>query len=191
MRPEDVAADYRSGVIGVRIRELRTARSMTVTELARAADVSIGLISQVERGISDPSLETLRRIARVLETPLFNLFAENDGERVAVVRKDARMYVRSPRGEITYQRLSSGSGKIEVLEGRLDPGSASSEEPWSHPSEECVVVLTGTLVVEVEGARHALDTGDSASFDSRAPHRYLNETSEPVRFLLSITPPSF
>lgn len=178
-------------MIGVRIRELRTARSMTVTELARAADVSIGLISQVERGISDPSLETLRRIARVLETPLFNLFAEDGGERVALVRRDARMYVRSPRGGITYQRLSSGSGKIEVLEGRLDPGAASSEEPWSHPSEECVVVLTGTLVVEVEGARHELDTGDSASFDSRSPHRYLNETSEPVRFLLAVTPPSY
>lgn len=164
---------------------------MTVTELARAAGVSVGLISQVERGISDPSLETLRRIAMALDVPLFGLFAEADGGRVAVVRKDARMFVRSPHGGITYQRLSAGTGKIEVLEGLLEPGAASSEEPWSHPSEECVVVLTGRLVAEVDGARHELRAGDSATFDSRSPHRYLNETAKPVRFLLSITPPSY
>lgn len=164
---------------------------MTVTELARAAEVSVGLISQVERGISDPSLETLRRIARVLDTPLFSLFAEADRERVAVVRKDARMFVRSPHGGLTYQRLSAGAGKVEVLEGQLAPGAASSEEPWSHPSDECVVVLAGRLVVEVEGARYELDAGDSASFDSRAPHRYRNEAGEPVRFLLAVTPPSY
>nr|WP_042181488.1 cupin domain-containing protein [Kibdelosporangium sp. MJ126-NF4]CEL13134.1 transcriptional regulator, XRE family [Kibdelosporangium sp. MJ126-NF4]CTQ98823.1 transcriptional regulator, XRE family [Kibdelosporangium sp. MJ126-NF4] len=178
-------------MIGERIRELRTGRAMTVTELAKAADVSVGMISQVERGITDPSLETVRRIARVLDTPVFSLFQESDSEPVAVVRKDSRMDIRSPHGEIVYQRVSAGTGRIEVLEGLLEPGAASSETGWSHPSDECVVVLTGRLVVEVDGDRHVLRTGDSATFDSRSPHRYLNETSKPVRFLLAVTPPSY
>ncbi|WP_020667039.1 helix-turn-helix domain-containing protein [Amycolatopsis nigrescens] len=178
-------------MIGERIRDLRTVRSMTVTELAKSAEVSVGLISQVERGITDPSLETLRRIARALDTPLFSLFQEDSGERVAVVRKNARVAVRSPKGGITYHRLSSGSGKVEVLEGRLEPGAASSPQPWSHPSDECVVVLAGRMVLEVDGERHDLGPGDSASFDSRLPHRYRNETAKPARFLLSVTPPSY
>jgi transcriptional regulator with XRE-family HTH domain len=178
-------------MIGERIRELRTARSMTVTELAKAADVSVGMISQVERGITDPSLETVRRIARVLDTPVFNLFQESDPDAVAVVRKDRRMDIRSPHGEIVYQRVSAGVGKIEVLEGLLEPGAVSSETGWSHPSDECVVVLTGRLVVEVDGQRYDLKTGDSATFDSRNPHRYLNETTKIVRFLLAVTPPSY
>ncbi|TCO47403.1 helix-turn-helix domain-containing protein [Actinocrispum wychmicini] len=178
-------------MIGERIRELRTAKSMTATELAKAADVSVGMISQVERGITDPSLETVRRIARVLDTPVFSLFQDVDAEPVAVVRRDRRMDIRSPQGGIVYQRVSSGAGKIEVLEGLLEPGAASSDTGWSHPSDECVVVLTGRLVVEVDGTRYDLKTGDSATFDSRNPHRYLNETSKPVRFLLAVTPPSY
>ncbi len=164
---------------------------MTVTELARAADVSVGMISQVERGVTDPSLETLRRIARALDTPLFSLFQESDPEPVAVVRAGSRMDVRSPRGEIAYQRVSAGGSRIEVLEGRLEAGAVSSETGWSHPSEECAVVLAGRLVVEVDGVRHELRAGDSATFDSRRPHRYLNETARPVRFLLAVTPPSY
>ncbi len=177
--------------MGERIRELRAARSMTATELARAADVSVGLISQVERGITDPSLETVRKIARALDTPVFNLFQDTDLEQVAVVRKDRRMDIRSPQGGLVYQRVSAGAGKIEVLEGLLEPGAASSETGWSHPSDECVVVLTGRLVLEVAGERYELKPGDSGSFDSRLPHRYINETTKPVRFLLSVTPPSY
>lgn len=178
-------------MMGERIRALRTARAMTATDLAKAASVTPGLISQVERGITDPSLETLRRIARVLDTPVFNLFQDTDLNRVAVVRRDRRTALRSPHGEITYQRVSAGAGKIEVLEGVLEAGTVSSETGWSHPSDECVLVLAGALVVEVDGERYDLDHGDSASFDSLLPHRYLNETDEPTRFLLSVAPPGY
>lgn len=191
VRPLPAAVPYRLHVIGDRIRALRTARSMTATQLAKEAELSVGMISQVERGITDPSLETVRRIARVLDTPLFNLFQDDEPERVAVVRKGRRMDIRSPQGGIVYERVSAGSSKIEVLEGTLEPGAVSSDTGWSHPSDECVLVLTGRLTLEVDDERFDLKPGDSASFDSRNPHRYLNESAKPVRFLLSVTPPSY
>src|SRR5688572_23233740 len=93
--------------VGVRIREVRTARGMTLTGLARSTGLSAGLISQVERGLTNPSLETLRRIARTLDVPLFSLFREPDAESEAVVvRRERRMQVSSPHGGIRYQRLS-------------------------------------------------------------------------------------
>ncbi|TQM09603.1 helix-turn-helix domain-containing protein [Pseudonocardia kunmingensis] len=179
-------------MVGIRIRELRSDRGMTLTGLARSTGLSAGLISQVERGLTDPSLETLRRIARVLDVPLFSLFrdAEPDSDAV-VVRRDRRMQVSSPHGGISYQRLSPGSGKLELLEGTLEPGAASSAKPWSHPSEECVTVLSGQLLVEIGSARHDLETGDSCYFDSRSPHRYVNPTERRTVFLVAITPPSF
>ncbi|MGH3358798.1 MAG: helix-turn-helix domain-containing protein [Nocardioidaceae bacterium] len=177
--------------VGERIRAARERRSLSVRALASRAGLSVGLISQVERGITDPSLQTLRAIAKVLETPLFDFFAAPDSADVAVVRAEARVALRSPHGGLTYSRLSPGSGRIEVLEGHLEPGAASSDEPWSHPSEECVIVIEGTLVVEVKEQPHELQAGDSCYFDSRLPHRYLNTSDGPTRFTLAITPPSY
>ncbi|MFC6882735.1 MULTISPECIES: helix-turn-helix domain-containing protein [Actinomadura] len=178
-------------MIGVRIREVRNSRNMTVKQLAEAAEVSTGLISQVERGLTDPSLETLRRLARALGLPLFDLFREQEQEAVAVVRQTRRIVVRSPNGGIAYTRVSPGAGRLEVLEGVLEPGGASSAEAWSHPSEECIVVLAGRLVVEAAGERYELGQGDSCYLDSRIPHRYVNEGTIAVTFLVSVTPPSY
>ncbi|HYH31916.1 MAG TPA: cupin domain-containing protein [Pseudonocardia sp.] len=179
-------------MVGIRIRELRTERGMTLTELARTTGLSAGLISQVERGLTDPSLETLRRIARTLDVPLFSLFrAAEPDSGAAVVRRERRMQVSSPHGGISYERLSPGSGKLELLEGTLEPGAASSAKPWSHPSEECVTVQEGRLLVEVGTARYELGPGDSCYFDSRAPHRYVNPAELATVFLVAITPPSY
>lgn len=177
--------------IGERIRMIRRDHGLSIRELARLAEVSTGLISQVERGINDPSLQTARAIAKALQTPLFDFFQEAKQADLAVVRANSRMALRSPHGDLTYQRVSPGTGSLEMLEGRLSPRSASSEEAWSHPSEECVVVTAGTLVVEVSGEAQRLETGDSCYFNSRLPHRYLNDTKELARFFLAITPPSY
>lgn len=178
--------------VGARIRRLREERGFTLSGFAKAVGVSGGLVSQVERGLTDPSLETLRRVSAVLQVPMFSLFQEEvDGEPVRVVRHDNRMCIRSPRGEITYSRVSAGAGALEVLEGTLHSGGASSEEFWSHPSEECALVLTGELTVQVGESQWVLAEGDSCSFDSRLPHRYRNTTDRPCRFLLAVTPPSF
>lgn len=177
--------------IGKRIRAIRQLRELSIRQLADRAEVSTGLISQVERGINDPSLQTARAIAKALQTPLFDLFQEPDRSEVAVVRAERRMALRSPHGDLTYQRISPGSGALEMLEGRLEPHSASSQEAWSHPSEECVMVTEGVLAVEVDGQMQRLAVGDSCYFNSRLPHRYVNETGRSTRFLLAITPPSY
>lgn len=177
--------------IGARIREVRRSKDLSIRELAERAGVSTGLISQVERGVNDPSLQTARAIAKALSTPLFDFFQEPDRSQVAVVRAGRRMALRSPHGDLTYERISPGSGDLEVLEGRLEPHSASSQDAWSHPSQECVVVTQGALVVEVDGDEQRLAVGDSCYFNSRLPHRYVNDTDAPNRFLLAITPPSY
>lgn len=178
--------------VGPRIRALRAERQLSVRSFAGQAGLSPGLISQVERGLADPSLETLRRIAQALSVPIFSLFQQDGGtDPVRVVRANERINVRSPHGEIVYARVSAGSGQLEVLEGVLEPGGASSEQPWNHPSEECAVVLSGTLSVQVDGRQWELHENDSCTFDSRLPHLYRNPGTQPCRFLLSVNPPSY
>lgn len=177
--------------LGSRIRAAREQSGLSLRAFADRAELSPGFVSQLERGLVDPSLDSLRRIAAVLGVPLFDLFADGGGQGPAVVRRDGRVQVTSPRGGISYQRLSRGSGRLEVLEGVLEPGGSSSPTPWTHPSEECVTVITGSVQVEVDGQEIRLSEGDACSFDSRLPHRYLNDGDVPARFIVAITPPSY
>jgi transcriptional regulator with XRE-family HTH domain len=177
-------------MLGERIRALRTERGMSVRQFATEVGVSPATISQVERDITDPSLETLRRIARALDVAIFDLFAEKSRLTVAVARASDDVHVTSGSGAY-YRRASPLHGPLEVLDGQLPPGAATSPERWSHPADECVVVIRGRLVVEVGDERVELTEDDSCSFDSNVPHRYLNEGSEPVRFIVAVTPPSY
>ena len=165
-------------MVGNRIREIRVSQGLTMSRLAAETGLSPALISQVERDITDPSLETLRKLARALDVPLFSLFQGDAAASASVVRSDRRMRVTSPHGDITYARVSPGSGRLEVLEGTLEPGGASSEEPWSHPSEECVVVLTGRVVVEVADERLA----ESKVFEGSFGGRVLPGSDDPAKY---------
>ena len=177
--------------LGGRIRALRHDRSLSVRQLAAEVGVSAATISQVERDINDPSLNTLRRIARALDTPIFDLFTVPGASTPRVIRHAERILAHAAHGEIEYWRVSPPGSKVEVLEGVLAPGTASSQEMWAHPAEECAVVLTGALQLEVGDELHELTVGDSASFDSRLPHRYVNPGSRTAQFIVSVTPPSY
>ena len=99
--------------LGERVRSLRKARSLTVSAFAQQVGVSPGLISQVERGLTDPSLGTVRNLARVLEVPLFELFQEeNHSDPVRVVRAGERVVFSSPHSDITYTKISGGPRRV-------------------------------------------------------------------------------
>lgn len=164
---------------------------MTAAQLARAAAISPAQVSQIERGHTDPSLESLRRIAKAIDIALFDLFDDRLPETARVVRRDQRMVVGASQQGIVYERVSPANARVEMLEGVLEAGTASSDELWAHPpSEECVLVLEGALVVEIEDDRIELSVGDSAYFESARPHRYVNTSSERARFVLAVDPPS-
>ncbi|MBC9937086.1 MULTISPECIES: helix-turn-helix domain-containing protein [unclassified Leucobacter] len=175
----------------LRVRQLRQAKGMKANELAAAAGISAPMLSQVERGLVDPSLETLRQVARVLSVPLFELFVtEVDEEQVHVMRSGDETTLTTPSGDMSYRRKSTVGKQLEVLLGELRPGGASRETVWSHEAEECVVVTRGQLVIETNRGRTELAEGDSCHFDSRIPHRFLNETEATTEFIISVTPPS-
>lgn len=176
-------------MLGERLRELRLRRGMTLRELAEAADVSPGMLSQLENGITDPSLNTLRRLASVFQSEVAALFREPDAPLVHISRPGDRTRLTAPSGQITYERITPGRGDLEVLRAELAPGDVSAPGPRSHESTECVVVLSGTVVVEIGKDRYVLIADEALTFDSGLAHRYCNESDAPAVMLLSITPP--
>ncbi|MEV7429889.1 MULTISPECIES: helix-turn-helix domain-containing protein [unclassified Nocardioides] len=176
-------------MLGDRLRELRQKRGLTLKGLAAQAEVSVGLLSQIENGTTDPSLATLRKLSAVFDAEIASLFTEPNAPLVYVSRPGQRTTISAPQGRITYERLTPGRGELEVLRADLAPGDTSSAEPRGHASTECVLVLGGTVRIEVGEATYDLVAGEAVTFDSRLPHRFSNVSDEPASITVSVTPP--
>lgn len=177
-------------MLGDRLRDLRRHRGLSLRQLATAADVSPALLSQIENGSTDPSLTTLRKLADVFDESIAGLFTEPDAPEVHVSRPGTRNRLTAPAGQVSYERHTPGRGDLEVLEALMAPGEASSPEPRGHPSTECALALEGTVTAEIDGTKYDIVGGESVTFDSRLPHRYVNLTDRPARLLIAVTPPT-
>ncbi|WP_206789697.1 helix-turn-helix domain-containing protein [Amycolatopsis sp. MtRt-6] len=175
--------------LGSQLKTLRTRHGMSLRDLAARSGVSATMLSQVERGVTEPSLSTLRRLAEVFGESVASLF-DSSPPAVWISRPGTRSTLAGPRGLVRYERLTPGNGQLEVLRAVLPPGTATSEEPWAHASTECAYVVAGTLTVQIGDATHEVLAGESITFDSNRPHLYRNSTGSPVEYLVSITPPS-
>ena len=176
-------------VLGARIRAIRTQRNLSLGDLASAAQVSRSLVSQIERGIATPSIETLRRLASAVGVPVFSLFLEEEGSQ-SVVRASERRVVHCPGSAVTREILSPHlRGRMAVLWVTFPPGEQSSLQPVRHVGEECVVIVSGTLEVLIGDRPVRLEQGDSMTFDSEAPHLFRNPTDAPVQAFVVISPP--
>lgn len=176
-------------MLGDRLRELRLRHGMTLRELGSHAGVSAALLSQLENGTGDPSLATLRKLATVFSAEIVTLFTEPNAPLVHLSRPGERTMLTAPSGQIAYERLTPGRGDLEVLRAVMQPGDVSSDAPRGHASTECIVVLSGTVVIEMEDARHTLVQDEALTFDSRLPHRFCNESTEVAVILVTVTPP--
>lgn len=181
--------------VGKEIRLLRKARETTITELAAATGLSPGYLSQVERGISNPSVKALHSISRALGVTISWFFPpaaqEDDDLRDIVVRADKRRRLRFSSG-ITDELLSPDlGGEIELLRCIFGPHSESGPEAYTHRGEEAGIVISGTLHLWVGDKHIVLEEGDSFAFKSVLPHRYANPTDRETVVIWSITPPSY
>jgi transcriptional regulator with XRE-family HTH domain len=193
-------------MIGERLKELRVARNLSLREVARRSGLSATMISQVERDVTHPSLSTLRKLSAVFGESMASVFSEgpapgaaedrevlvpanSDGSSVWISRPGERLTISEPGSDFSYERLARGNGRLEVLAARIEPGSASSAQAWSHPSVECVYVIVGSITARIGDRDHVLNAGEALTFDAREPHLYRNNGTEIAEVILSITPP--
>ena len=186
---EDQVPDAATPGAGVRRERLR--RGLTLAQVASQVSLTVSALSQIERGASDPSLNSLRRIAQAFDIPMFQ-FLVGTASREIVVRKDRRIKLTFPNRELEYELVSADtSGEFEVLSLTIHPNATTSAVGSSHASEECTVVLRGAVVAEVAGREYPLSAGDSIKIHRELPHRFTNVGVEDAELLIIISPPTF
>ncbi|MCY7300206.1 MAG: cupin domain-containing protein [Ilumatobacteraceae bacterium] len=108
-----------------------------------------------------------------------------------VVRASRRRRVVLEHENLKYELLSPNArGKLEVWQGRLEPGASSGSEPSTHPSEEFILVFSGEMRITIGGAEHCLEPGDSIQYDGNQPHTIVALGTEELRFISALTPPT-
>ena len=178
--------------LGGRIRSLRLARRETLRELAAQAAVTESFLSQVERGVASPSIASVQRIARALDTSIAELFAADERAGTVVRVGDRRKIVYQGLGAVDEFLTRGTDGRIQVIYSTIQPGGGTGDEAYTHDSdEEVVVVLEGALDLWVGTEHFRLETGDAVTHSSRVPHRNTNPGPGVARVLFCITPPSF
>jgi len=182
-------------LMGREIRNLRKVRGMTLAQLAGASGLSVSFISQIERGLSTPSVKALHDIAQVLGVNISWFFEGPQlapiEERDFIVRADRRRRLTFSSGIADYLLSPSLSGQLELLKSTFEPGASSGDEPYTHKGEEAGIVVSGSLELWIGKQRHLLRPGDSFGFYSSTPHRYRNPGDIETVVIWAITPPSY
>lgn len=177
--------------LGGAIRRRRQAAGLTLAQLSAAAGISVSMLSQVERGLLDPSLDTLRNVADALGTVPFRLL-EEEGTVVGIVRRGTGRTLVDEAGGYRFELLSpSLDGAFEIGIWELEPGRSSASLPRSHPGEEANLFLQGRARLEIGDDVIELAAGDCITFDATRPHRVTAIGDETVVCVDVISPPTF
>lgn len=180
--------------IGREVRAFRLKLDMTVTELAKQAGLSPGMLSKIENGVTSPSLATLRALSGALHVPVTALFRKFEEERDAThVRAGEGLKIerRGTRAGHQYELLGHSVGKPIAVEPYLITLTEESDvfPVFQHDGIEFIYMLEGALGYRHAGVTYRLTPGDSLFFDADAPHGPEELETLPIRFLSIIVYP--
>jgi len=194
LAPSSPSARSLEANIGAEIRRLRNGLDLTITELAAAARISVGMVSKIENGTISPSLGTLTAIAAALHVPITQLFAETEE------RRDCS-FVKAGRG-VRIERRGTKAGHLYDLLGHSLAGDIRIEpylitlrrdaEPYTqfrHAGVELIYMLSGKVRYRHGDATYLVEPGDALMFDSAARHGPEELVEAPMQYLSIIIYP--
>src|SRR6056297_451802 len=187
---EEMAVDEREKM-GKKIRNIRKSKNLSLAQVAEKIGKSTSYLSQVERGLAEPSITALREISKGLEVPMFYFLMDSKKHR-SIVRKNEREVFKFPGSHLTFELLSPDlNHEMEVIRVELEPGASTYDKPSSHKGEEFIYVIKGKVEVQIDGEFHELDAGDSIYFLGSIPHKTTNISDTNLVFISAVTPPNF
>ncbi|RDY28507.1 helix-turn-helix domain-containing protein [Romboutsia weinsteinii] len=179
--------------ISKNITEYRKSKELTIKELANLAGVTPSLLSQIEKGSANPSINTLKQISKALDIPVFNFFINDAGTEDLVVRKDSRKKIMFAEDDsFAYELLTPNTkGSIEFLLMKIPPKKSSSKELFSHKGEEVAYVIKGSVSLYLMNDIVELNCGDSVKIPPHSNHKWENISDIDCEIIFAVTPPSF
>ncbi|MBV7546328.1 helix-turn-helix domain-containing protein [Pseudomonas sp. PDM26] len=175
--------------LGLQIKRQRQAQDLKLSDVAKIADISQGMLSKIENAQVSTSLDTLSRLCDVLGLPLSKLFSEYDQQdgSALLVKADQGMEVvrRGTEKGHTYHLLNHTRGPKKSFEAYMVSMDDASEEfpTFSHPGTEFLHLLEGELIYRHGNQLYRMEAGDSLTFEGEIPHGPEQLVQVPIRML--------
>lgn len=179
--------------IGEKILEYRKLKDYSIKDLSDKSGVTSSMLSQIERGLANPSINSLKSIAKALEVPIFNFFISPLDTSSLLVRSNQRKKMTlADNDDFIYELLSPNTrGAIGMMLMTLSPGSSSSADLMDHPGEEEAFVKKGQVELYLHDQVIVLEEGDSIRILPHMSHRWHNPFKTEAQVVFAVTPPLF
>lgn len=180
-----------------KIRKERRLQKLNLEKLSTLTGLSTSYLSQVERGIVNPSLSALTKIAESLDISISSLFQqepENEVERppYTVINPDQRHKLIYPGSNVANEMLTPNlKQEFEFFLTSVAPGQGSRDEPYSHAGYECGLIIQGVMEFHIGDEKIILNPGQSICFDPNVPHYWKNAGDCDVQAVWVISPSPF
>ena len=191
-RRQSVSSVQLSGQIGSDIRALRRSRNWTLSDLAEQLERSVGWLSQVERDVTEPALDDIRKIAVLFNLPVGFFFtaSANQDEQQHIVRAGSGRVMNDTSKGLKEILLSPDlGGAFEVIHSVFAPG-AKCPKPFVRPTEEAGYVISGHFSLVIDDQRFDLNPGDSFRFSGETI-TWVNEGDVDAVVMWVIAPPVY
>ena len=163
--------------LGERLRLRRKELKLSMKEVAVSSGLSIGFISQVERGLTSPSLTSLTAIANFLRSDVTN-FLSQPKSKSSITRNEERDVYTINKNGLQYERLSDSFPGHTLNSVIIHEMPGHKTESISHEGEEFFFILEGAITIYIDGVVNILEAGDSLHFDSSRSHSAWNHTNK-------------
>ncbi|MEM7301387.1 MAG: XRE family transcriptional regulator [Pseudomonadota bacterium] len=189
----DELSDNVARQLGQDLRALRKSNGLTLKELALKIGRSVGFLSQLERGISAPSISDMRTLAKAFDVPMSWFFMtgnENENELGHVVRSGKRRKLGTKESGIVEELLSPDlGGGFEMFRSVFEPG-AEMNDPVFRETEEAGYLVSGQLDLWIDDRKFSLMEGDSFRFEHK-PYRWKNPGTTKTVIIWVVSPPVY
>jgi len=179
--------------VSEQLRSLRQKKGASLQSVADSLGVSVSHLSRIERGLADPTLGQLRKLADLYGTTLREIFENDEGaledKPVLVTRSGQR------------RQLFSNGVQLELLSGyplknieamiAYYPPPRGSDRLYTHRGEEINLVLEGEIIYVIGDEKYRLGRGDSICHSSELPHGWENPHATTCAMMTVVAPASF
>ena len=162
-----------SAVIGENLKRIRLERNLSLGQLSAMCGVSKMMLSQIEKNTSNPSVNTVWKIADALELPYTSLLDYNvEGGTIISSDSIPMQPLDGCRGGLRCYYHHTQDRRFELFQMEIFPGETYISQGHGERTDEYSLVISGTLKITLDDGDHNLHAGDSISFHSDKMHSY-------------------